>query len=614
MISNVNCSVPCFSNIYFLTLHTALLILHQNPYVKTRFEMDLPATEHNAETLALCSALDLPAPTTADLVRYHDLYHATAPESTPFVHRYAARDLLLSLRSSLVSDAHRRSNTLLGIIALRLAVNYKETEETGAALQWFTEALSLLDHAFWTSTLRDSLKERLKKEEKGEIPGLIRVEEEEPERIKKDSRNIDIDIVQEERARTYYEFAALLCQWEEFEPASIALKRGKELLGPRKPPHTESFRQKVADITFLEAQVHLALGNREKATQDCIETLRLKRALPKAYVPEEWIKEALALAALLLAQKDFKAAWHCLQAANRALESCAPPTEMDCLTADVNMAIGRFCKALLDESEGQVEGGVQRFDLDGRRAEDEEIEMNIHSFEVAREAFKLGFKHLELAKEVYVLDGFVTQNVEILRGEFGLYVCLATYEENAKRKVSMLRRAVAIEGPLLEQLNPKIYHREHVELSLELARVAQDIAQIQDERWQAGELKGNAKFNKASKEAIRLFQHFIDCFDEKKESFINDMKEDLNLVEAYISAHFNIAKLCSNMKFTQSSADKLDYYKKAFRLHEKAVKLRGLLVPHDSNLLKEEAEYSKQIVELLAETISRMHFAASTVS
>ena len=412
-----------------------------------------------------------------------------------------------------------------------------------------------------------------------------------------------------ERSCAYYEFAALLCQWEDHKAAAIALGRAQEILGELTPQHSDAFRKIYAEVTFLDAQAHMALGNREKATKQCIETLRLKRTLPGVFITKEWVQESISLNVLLVGQDEFGAAWHCLQAAERAIAEC-DPLELDTVKADLDLAVGAFCRALLANEPSSIAKGKRAFNLDGKREEDKPLDMSLETFDAAREVFKVGFKHYDLAKKLYVLDGYVTQNVNILRGQCALYVSLASYEEDPKRRLAMLRRAVAITRPLLKELNPKIYHSEHVEISLELARVSRRIAEILEERWQSGGLKNVAKLNKAAEESMGFFQHFIDCFDETQESFVQDMKQDLNLVEAYVSAHFNLAKLCSNMKNT-TDAEKLEYYKKSMRLHEKAIKLRRQLVAPGSELLQEEAKYSKEIIELLAETISRLHFTAT---
>jgi hypothetical protein len=90
------------------------------------------------------------------------------------------------------------------------------------------------------------------------------------------------------------------------------------------------------------------------------------------------------------------------------------------------------------------------------------------SFERARTVFLRGAARIEAAKKHYLLDGFVTDHVDLLQSHSRLYHYLALFEPDHKRKLAMEGRRVDMLQPLLGLLNKAAYEALHKQLSYEL--------------------------------------------------------------------------------------------------------------------------------------------------
>ncbi|CAM9265333.1 unnamed protein product [Choristocarpus tenellus] len=100
------------------------------------------------------------------------------------------------------------------------------------------------------------------------------------------------------------------------------------------------------------------------------------------------------------------------------------------------------------------------------------------SFDDARELFKKIKIHTDVALKYYVMDGFVSDHVSLVTGMSRAYQYLASFEDDIKRKQAMqVRRAQALE-PLLKALGVKAYTHLHKELSFELGKIYEDLADL----------------------------------------------------------------------------------------------------------------------------------------
>lgn len=72
------------------------------------------------------------------------------------------------------------------------------------------------------------------------------------------------------------------------------------------------------------------------------------------------------------------------------------------------------------------------------------------NLDAAKSLFRQANTQFKKALEVFVLDGYVTEHIEVLFSQSKLYKCLASLEKSGERKASMLEKRKEMLEPLLK--------------------------------------------------------------------------------------------------------------------------------------------------------------------
>lgn len=151
---------------------------------------------------------------------------------------------------------------------------------------------------------------------------------------------------------------------------------------------------------------------------------------------------------------------------------------------------------------------------------------DINSFDEARCVFLRANKHLDAAKKHFVLDGYVTDHVQILQAQSRLYHYLAQFEGDQKRRLAMEGRRQSMLSPLIEQLNRISYEGLHKEVSYELGEIC--FTQLETklnklkEKSVTGMVDGRylkkaevSNCNEFSRKALAYFSHYTSFYTRK---------------------------------------------------------------------------------------------------
>lgn len=96
---------------------------------------------------------------------------------------------------------------------------------------------------------------------------------------------------------------------------------------------------------------------------------------------------------------------------------------------------------------------------------------NVCNYDDARQVFLRAQARLELAKKYYVLDGYVTDHVNLLIQHSQLFLSLAHIDTDVKRKLAMQLRRGELLMPLLKTLSRASYEELHKQLSYECGEI-----------------------------------------------------------------------------------------------------------------------------------------------
>lgn len=159
------------------------------------------------------------------------------------------------------------------------------------------------------------------------------------------------------------------------------------------------------------------------------------------------------------------------------------------------------------------------------------------NFEEALSVFKKGEQALDKAKEYFLLDGWVTDHLEILSELSNMYSTLSNYESDVAGKCKMLKRKINLFEPIISELNPRVYVDTIRNLSHELATTYQEIADLKVDDKEEGHVK---KINELCFKGIRFLNLLFKTFQSAS---TGEIEVDEPWIPLYVSGQIALARL-----------------------------------------------------------------------
>ncbi|XP_078667027.1 KIF-binding protein-like isoform X2 [Branchiostoma floridae x Branchiostoma belcheri] len=213
------------------------------------------------------------------------------------------------------------------------------------------------------------------------------------------------------------------------------------------------------------------------------------------------------------------------------------------------------------------EKSLLRFESLELTLEDQVTDRKVTDFDQARGVFLVGQKYVNAAKQFYVLDGHVTDFVEITQDWSQLFRALSFFEQDFERRCKMHKRRVDMLQSLLSELNQQHYLLVCRQIMYEIAETYSEmldlkvaIAETGDERPTIHAVK---KINTLAQQSIGHYQMFLDSLrnaDEMPKTFNEDT------VRPALVAHFCVGRLYSKFLTSdpqlklQNMSKSLDHY------------------------------------------------------
>ncbi|KAF1317113.1 Kif-1 binding protein, partial [Globisporangium splendens] len=449
----------------------------------------------------------------------------------------------------------------------------------------------------------------------------------------------------------------------------------------------DRFLEVRTHATFYLAQVYMSLQLSDESAQYCLTTLELQlgtllsKKAPGADNGDidgvhEWTKNCLRLAKYYLGVEHLKDAAVCLFACEYLLHTVYHPEDnagaesedsnekLRVQRAEIYLSWAKVHQMVLKSAHFQDEESRQRSPSEEEAGlgsatlslerklltlcqESGNIENlsslsplgmeyvpidTISSFEVARTVFKLGVRACEVAKQVFVLDGFVTHHVRVLQLESQLYKRLVHFESDRKRQIAMeLRRLNLLTALLAEELNPDAYTALLQELNYECAEIAATIFDLKQGKNGGADDKTNAYAIKA----VHFYQQYLLLFyptDNKDQAAKRSLPSGKAAVRLPPSAmtpsefrsvllgYFGLARVCGRVQFPSDKQKTVLFWKQSLEYHESVIELvhkyeaqsTKQTMPVDGNdetlrqLFDAELHICREMVELLPEKINQL--------
>ena len=481
-----------------------------------------------------------------------------AEESRPYDHKYTARELLQSLLShERIHQQDDLSKSAQALIEYILGVNHFETEEITESEKHY---IKCLDHllslplpirAKYVNTCQDVLN----------ALGILRCNRGEN----------DAGMGYFDKASGLYQAIKTIHKGDFSHNFKDYLKGSGEFrfiieggVNPRKA------EQNYTLTLFYMAQAYSKLGNKHKSASFCAETLK-RQMISGDYDMKDWAINCINMAEYYVENKYISQAIYILECGLSIVTG-----KRRKLRSTLNMQLGRAYRSLLDLS----------VDTDKNKSTiPDEINQQILALEMlspqfrtltfpteiepAKEIFKVANNHFKVALEYFIIDGYVTEHIEMKKDISGLYKSLCYFEKSDARVMAMLgRRLELIEG-FSKEINKQSYSTLWQHLMNEIASIYLDMY----------ELKALAA-NEMKKEAKRLEKHSVangfalTCIEKHVEmlDFIQkfDMNDDTakDIIQSSLNLMFGVARLYSKLEDADVRV-RVGYMEKSFRWYER---------------------------------------------
>mmetsp|Transcript_12775 Transcript_12775/g.32657 ORF Transcript_12775/g.32657 Transcript_12775/m.32657 type:complete len:626 (-) Transcript_12775:147-2024(-) len=563
-------------------------------------------------------------------------------EAEPYKHKYAARRELEAARdklsaeiaSGVLAESAAAARHLVARLDCRVGINLYLTEENTDGEKRMLQGAKVLEggEEKWPAVVAALEQGGKNGARRAALAGLPA-----PEQLDSDGATDLINV---------YNYLGILWSHRASgnDKAAGYLERARALyeLWALSSAESEEREQVHTETLFFLAQVYAATGESAVAAELCTETLGRQRKLGHSFEPIRWARDALGLAALFgVNQGATRVASHLICAALRAIAEIDHPggvgdgasddEAIAQIRADALRAKGALYLAVLEHA---TDLHVRHQSMHGRWAErelqlalpqsdtvDEQDELDecppavqdAAGFDAARQLFKVANTAFEEAKAFFVLDGYTTDHVTILRSQSQLYRLLALQEQDPKRISAMHSRRDNLLSGLLDQLNTEFYTVEHQELAYELGEASREILTANTNRLKGREVaRGDVKrIATAAMKTVRYYMHFIKMYEvaEKKDKQSGQETATPEEQLPYLYSHFWIAHALHHMvpndpKSADAQVKALVESHKAFLRTLEVSKQR--LPAEKADLFATEKQICEDMVELLPAQIAQL--------
>jgi len=505
------------------------------------------------------------------------------PKTNPFKSKYESRKIIQELKEEVISkrnseeDSNRNLRYLEAALEYNLGVNFIYTEETAAGVERLKNVLEIIEE-------KDHLN-----------PAVVSV-------VMATYNELGVVWSAREGAvdKSYDYLSKAEKLYEDYKEASDAepLTVHNSLdAGFSSMDKLKMFEALHTHTLYFLAQAYKSRNESDKSALYCLRTLRRQLESGTGYDKAEWSVHMAGLSQYYVTKDLHWEARHCLACSQFVIEQAESGCEEDEETkkikekkSDIARCWVKYCRNLLEVSkqkysndineldDGLVQLSIENskndseykpsfeaFSLETTSYEDQIPYSPVSNFDQAKTLFTKGKHYADEALKEFILDGYVTDHIEINQDISRLYQGLVFFEKNSSTKCKLHKRRIDLIQPLLDELNPQYYLAICRQLQFELAEIYAD---MMDLKYRIS-VRENSRQNVG---VIRKINHLCQCSIKYYGMFLSTMKAsdgsypsrfELDCERPSLVAHFCTARLYSKL-IPPNMEKKREYLRKSF--------------------------------------------------
>jgi tetratricopeptide (TPR) repeat protein len=477
-----------------------------------------------------------------------------ADPAKPYEYKYQARALIEALRDNpLLNEESDSSVVARAILEYLLGVNHFETEEITRSGTHYAKAFELITKVSpemqfrHLTTLQDLLN----------ALGIHKCNQD------------DVDT-----GLKFFDKAVALYDLANKAGLKQCTSSFQDFLNCRDPQFTfiidgglngRKVEQNYTLTLFYLAQAHSKQGRKDEAAWYCVLTMSRQVASGDFQV-KDWAVNAINMAEYYSDLQMFSQAYYMLAAAL----SLVPQGRKMKLRNTLHMQLGRCLLGLMEYSVTSTREGlpepeaVKQQKITFPCLPVEWVELSLpYEVEAAKDLFRRANAYLKEALEFFVIDGYVTEHVEMKRDLCRLYKFLSVFEPDNKRLLAMTNRRLELLEGYTQELNSTAYPQLWQHLKTEVSSIFIDLYELKS---QSGRTTQKA-FEQANACAMKSIVHqgelleFIQKYEMTQETAKDIVQSSLNLM-------FGVARTYSRLE-TLKPKQKVEFLSQSFLWYER---------------------------------------------
>ena len=235
---------------------------------------------------------------------------------------------------------------------------------------------------------------------------------------------------------------------------------------------------------------------------------------------------------------------------------------------------------------------------------------DVRSVEQAKILFRLANTQFKKALEFYLMDGYVTEHIEISRDISQLYKYLIEFETDNNRIVAMLERRINLLEPIVSTINHKVYVVQWQELSLELAEIYGELFDCSLAMLRLSQRKVKAKeieeINTKGEKSIFYYKdiigYIVDEYNKETEKILDDFV-------TIITIKSNLARMISKLIYPKDIKRKVEALKESLKLYNEVKSLlkSSPTFLNENPSLQENLKMCEEMVGMLPVKIDKIN-------
>ncbi|CAF1277879.1 unnamed protein product [Rotaria sp. Silwood1] len=382
----------------------------------------------------------------------------------------------------------------------------------------------------------------------------------------------------------------------------------------------EEFEYIYTHTFFYLAQIYGKLNDKDQSANYC--RLTLERQLEmfhkytkKHFDPLDWATNCATLSQYYMTNHDYATARYCLMCSDKMLENISSNDLLLERIASIKRCWIKYAINLLSDSSDRLlqaadrdvspneiirSSSIPQFQFQLTLSTPPITCSYVLDYEQARQVFLFAMNKINSAKSYYILDGFVTDHVELCQDTSQLYSKLIFFESNIDRKCKMYKRRIDILTILCKEISEEHYLYLIRQLLFELGECYSMLLDLKlEQKANLNSNKNDEKISNLIQSGIKTFEHFLLTMNDKKTNKKPDTYAD-EYIRSILLAYFYIGRFHS-----KSIHNRLEHIEQSLNQYNIIV---DYVDKHPNVLEYIEQEYNicKEMINLLPLKIEKL--------